>query len=215
MYQENNPNHSESRRQSDSFLWFNNTFPELRKLLYHVPNGEKRDPVTANRLKAMGVVPGVSDFVLHLWGRTYFIEFKDDKGKQSNDQILFQQVVTDHGFLYIVVRTFEEFKTFVNSLISVGACEAPIVEQFKFRNSVFEYIWDLDICDVQIFSTIATPEKEPLLRGYVTEFITDGYDKPSGFEILFTPDYAGFYKKPLNRIVNVIHKEKWYCEIPD
>ena len=35
-----------------------------RTVFFHVPNGEKRDAVTAGLLRQMGVRPGVADFIL-------------------------------------------------------------------------------------------------------------------------------------------------------
>jgi hypothetical protein len=31
-------------------------------------------------------------------------------------------------------------------------------------------------------------------KGLVIEFLTEGFDRLKGLEILFTPDYLGFYK---------------------
>ena len=43
--------------------WNLQRFPEL-KMLYHVPNGGKRNPTEAARFKAMGVKAGVPDLCL-------------------------------------------------------------------------------------------------------------------------------------------------------
>ena len=39
--------------------WFREAFPGV--LIYHVPNGGKRNPREAAKLKSMGVVPGIPD----------------------------------------------------------------------------------------------------------------------------------------------------------
>lgn len=59
---------SEAREQSLVYRW--STKQSVRQAapgiewLFHVPNGEKRDAITGNRLKAMGVKPGVPDLML-------------------------------------------------------------------------------------------------------------------------------------------------------
>ena len=54
--------------------------------LYHVPNGERRDVVTATKLKRMGVKAGVPDLFLPVpVGRYHglFLEMKAKKGRPS------------------------------------------------------------------------------------------------------------------------------------
>jgi hypothetical protein len=63
--------------------------------MFAIPNGGKRDPITAARLKAEGVKPGVPDTFFpvpnfeHASYRTrhgLFLEFKKAKGKESGKQ---------------------------------------------------------------------------------------------------------------------------------
>ena len=57
---------SEDEEQAAVFEWaelMEHKYPCLW-LMYHVPNGEKRDKATAAKLKRMGVKPGVCDIVL-------------------------------------------------------------------------------------------------------------------------------------------------------
>ena len=79
-------------------------------MLFHV-NQKARNPIEGNRMKAMGVVPGVSDMI-YLKGPV-FIEMKSQDGRQSPDQILFEGVVTKLGYRYVIVRSFEEFKQLI------------------------------------------------------------------------------------------------------
>lgn len=55
---------------------------------WHTPNGEKRDPVTAALLKAMGTKPGVPDFLLYdtRTGYLHCIEVKSRDGYLSDAQ---------------------------------------------------------------------------------------------------------------------------------
>ena len=44
------------------------------------------------------------------------IELKNAKGKQSKEQILWQELLESQGFTYIVIRSLEEFKHFKEEL---------------------------------------------------------------------------------------------------
>jgi len=82
---------SERDEQVALFEWatFNTArLPELA-LLFHVPNGGKRDVVTASRLKAEGVKPGVPDVWLPVPRLGYHglvIEMKCRGGRISDGQ---------------------------------------------------------------------------------------------------------------------------------
>jgi len=85
-------------------------------LAWHTPNGEKRDKATAEKLKAMGVMPGVVDWLIaEPWekdGQTGFmlaIELKWGKGKPTADQERFLSQVSKRGFLTAVCWTMDEF----------------------------------------------------------------------------------------------------------
>ena len=44
------------------------------------------------------------------------IELKNAKGKQSKEQILWQELLESQGFTYVVIRSLEEFKHFKEQL---------------------------------------------------------------------------------------------------
>ena len=83
--------HIESEHQQALFEWAklaSGGIPEL-KLMYHVPNGGKRDHAEAARLNAEGVKPGVPDVFLPVPRGGYhglWIELKVDGGKPSKEQ---------------------------------------------------------------------------------------------------------------------------------
>lgn len=58
-------------------------------IIFHIPNGEKRDIRTAVRLKEMGVMPGVPDFIFHVGGVTGYLELKRTDGRRSDSQKAF------------------------------------------------------------------------------------------------------------------------------
>lgn len=68
--------------------WNTGRFPEL-KLLFHVPNGGKRNAAEAARFKAMGVKPGVPDLCLPVPMNGFaglYIEMKYGKNKTTDAQ---------------------------------------------------------------------------------------------------------------------------------
>ena len=84
---------------------------------FHVPNGEKRDPVTAGILRQMGVRPGVADFIILSRGRAIAVEVKDEAdGRQSKDQKGFQKAWIENGGVYEIVRTAFEIEMLISRL---------------------------------------------------------------------------------------------------
>ena len=89
-------------------------------LWWHTPNGEHRDPKTAAKLKAMGVLPGVPDLQFH-WcemggvgefagivgevRKVLHMEMKAGNRPQGNAQIAFELAVKLLGDEYHIVRT--------------------------------------------------------------------------------------------------------------
>lgn len=107
----------ESSTQIACVKWFRMQFPEYGNLLFSIPNGGKRNVVTAMILKAEGALAGVPDLFLSIpkldsnlvWTHGLYIEMKTDKGKQSEAQKDFMLRVRVHGYQYEVVRSIDEF----------------------------------------------------------------------------------------------------------
>jgi hypothetical protein len=120
--------------QAACVRWFGYAHPELRGLLFAVPNGGARSKATAGRLKAEGVVAGVSDLILlvprntnpsieeygtvtleidgqipEIWYHALCIEMKKKGGYQSPEQKEWQKKVEGHGYKYAVCRSLDEF----------------------------------------------------------------------------------------------------------
>ena len=95
-------NQIESEHQQALFQWaglMEAIHPELA-MMFHVPNGGKRDKATAIRLKAEGVKPGVPDIVLPVARGNFhslWIELKVDGGKPSPDQLEWQKNLRREG----------------------------------------------------------------------------------------------------------------------
>lgn len=100
---------SEDQLQAQCFQWHWNSFPHLRGTLFHV-NQKAKDAREGNRMKAMGVVAGVSDLCNLKQGTVRWIEMKTEIGVQSDAQIGFQALVESLGMEYHIVRSFAQFK---------------------------------------------------------------------------------------------------------
>lgn len=95
--------------------WVRKTYPDL--LIFHVPSGETRDIATAVKLKRMGVIPGVADFLMFVAGVAVAIEMKEPNGKQSAVQKIFQERWEKAGNFYKIARSLEEFQLIVNRYV--------------------------------------------------------------------------------------------------
>ena len=118
-------NQEEHNIQAACVRWFGYAHPELRGLLFAVPNGGARSKATAGMLKAEGVVAGVSDLILLVPRRrakitennaasieikhALCIEMKKNGGYQSPEQKIWQRLVEEHGYKYAVCRSLDEF----------------------------------------------------------------------------------------------------------
>ena len=114
------PREEEHRIQCACVKWFRLQYPKMSHNLFAVPNGSKRDPVTAAKLKAEGVLSGVADIIFLKPNRFYgglLIELKTPKGRQSDSQKLWQSKITEDGYKYVVVRSIEEFMTEITNYI--------------------------------------------------------------------------------------------------
>ena len=86
------------------------------EMIFHfaVPNGELRNIRVASRLKSEGVLAGVSDLILVLPKRIVFVEIKNGtKGRQSDAQKSFQNIVESLGFEYEIWKNIEQCQAFI------------------------------------------------------------------------------------------------------
>jgi len=85
-------------------------YPELR-LMFHVPNGGRRDIVTAAKLKREGVKSGVPDICLPVARGQYhglFIELKGEGGHLQESQRQWISELTAQGYAARVCFGFDE-----------------------------------------------------------------------------------------------------------
>lgn len=79
---------TESQEQKALFEWWQRTPYSRYCVMYHIPNGGRRDAVTGARLKAEGVVAGVPDIFLAVPWRGFaglYIELKRQKGGKVSE----------------------------------------------------------------------------------------------------------------------------------
>ena len=57
-------------------------------------------------------LPGAADIIglRGPWGQLVAIEVKTGSGRQNPDQVAFQQMIIDHGGVYLVIRKIEDIK---------------------------------------------------------------------------------------------------------
>ena len=97
---------SEAQHQSNVIKWsqqpsIRTKWPELA-LLYHIPNGGRRDSVEARHLKEQGVKPGVPDLCLPVPRGAYhgaYLEMKTEKGRISEAQKWWRFHLEKQGYL--------------------------------------------------------------------------------------------------------------------
>jgi hypothetical protein len=91
------------------FLYISNE----SQLYYHVPNERKATMAQMSRLKAQGVLSGVSDVVLPLRSGEFsgiYCELKKAGGSPSPEQKAFLNGVAAEGYLAVVINDLETFK---------------------------------------------------------------------------------------------------------
>lgn len=105
---------TEAQEQKAVFDWalqpsVRAAYPEL-KLLYHIPNGGKRDVVEAKHLKQTGVKPGVPDLCLPVARDKFhglYIEMKTEKGRIRPEQTWWLEELSCQGCYATICRGWE------------------------------------------------------------------------------------------------------------
>lgn len=103
----------EGGAQEMLFSWINyqlGEYPELA-LLYHIPNGGKRDAKTATILKRQGVKAGVPDLHLPVARGGYhglYIELKVNNNKATEKQKVWIKQLNKQGYLAVVCYGWQE-----------------------------------------------------------------------------------------------------------
>lgn len=121
--------HIESEHQQALFQWATlaaGGIPEL-KLMYHVPNGGKRDHAEAACLNAEGVKPGVPDIVLPVARGRYhglYIELKAAGGKPTENQIEWLNSLSGQGYHAVICYGWTAARTVIEEYLRLPAAKA-------------------------------------------------------------------------------------------
>lgn len=106
---------TEHAEQVTFVKWFRIQYPKL--LIFAIPNGEYRDPKTAQRLKAEGVTAGVPD--LFIPSHNLWVEMKRSKGGAvSKDQKTMHTYLESIGHTVIIGKGWEDAKEKVQKYIN-------------------------------------------------------------------------------------------------
>lgn len=85
---------------------------KINLICFSVPNEATRNN---SKYVKSGVLAGVSDLIIVMQGKTLYVECKDDKGRQSENQKAFEETVTKLGHKYFLIRSLEEFQIMVQN----------------------------------------------------------------------------------------------------
>ncbi len=107
-------NQPEDGLQGLCFAWLRLQRPDV--FAFAIPNGGKRAPREAARLKKLGVTAGVADIcILHQRIRTGFIELKIRPNKLTDAQVVFRDECKHFGIPWAECTSFEEFQGTINA----------------------------------------------------------------------------------------------------
>lgn len=101
----------EHQTQVAFFDYVNFKHNRLRRCIFAIPNGGKRNLGTAIKLKLEGCTPGVPDVFVAMPSKTkfgLFLEFKAGKNKLTDNQKLFIEQATINGYACSVVYSIDE-----------------------------------------------------------------------------------------------------------
>lgn len=108
----------ELRLQQECYVWWHNTYPEHRGKLWRVENERRRNRYEQMIAKSTGLVAGVADLNMLHGGQFYAIELKSPEGRQTVEQRAWQRRIEAEGGVYVIVRSLEQFQTFIEEVLS-------------------------------------------------------------------------------------------------
>ncbi len=108
---------TEAKIQQEIFTYIKNNFGlahhNPKWIIMSIPNESQIREETMRKL-SIGMLPGASDMVLIRPNKITFIEVKTPTGKQSDNQITFENDVKQLGFDYILVRSLDDIKKYLS-----------------------------------------------------------------------------------------------------
>ncbi|MCL2652087.1 MAG: VRR-NUC domain-containing protein [Candidatus Azobacteroides sp.] len=104
--------------QATAIRWFRYQYPN--HIIYAVPNGSYRNKITAARLKEEGVLAGVPDVFIPVARKDFhglYVEFKAEKNRLTQSQILIIDKLMQEGYQCEVCYSFDDFRKIVNNYL--------------------------------------------------------------------------------------------------
>lgn len=114
------PIDEEHRIQASCIRWFRLKYPQLRNILFAVPNAARRSARNGAYMKEEGMLPGVADLILLKSNRFYgalCIEMKKPGEYQRPVQKEWQKECEANGNKYVVVKSLDEFIDVVDNYL--------------------------------------------------------------------------------------------------
>jgi len=116
---------TEAQIQTALFKWAElsaSKYPEL-ELMFHIPNGGRRDLIEAYHLKQQGTKAGVPDIFLPAPRGTFaglFLELKSERGRLQDNQKTWLNELSKQGYKAITVYGFNEARAAIESYLTDG-----------------------------------------------------------------------------------------------
>jgi hypothetical protein len=110
----------ESRLQQVCVQWFKLKYP--KRLIAAIPNGGKRNVITASIMKREGTLKGCPDLFIPEPNKHYpglFIEMKHGKNKPSKEQVEVMDKLRERGYKVELCYTFDSFVEIVDEYFSL------------------------------------------------------------------------------------------------
>ena len=98
---------------------FDYLFYQYRKkaFFFHVPNESRRTPFERFKAKYLGMIAGVSDWIVVKKDKVLFLELKIKPNKLTESQRVFLNQMEILGFTANVAYTFEEAKEIIDEFM--------------------------------------------------------------------------------------------------
>lgn len=121
-------NHAEDKEQIALMTWVRLMAPKYPVLacVHHIPNGGYRDPRSAAKFKAMGVLAGVWDISVPLPNPGLWIEMKAGKGRLTPSQAWFRDAMSPGGYKFVVAWSWLEAAQAIGEHIGMDANDIPV-----------------------------------------------------------------------------------------
>jgi hypothetical protein len=105
--------------QRDCINWLKSAYPDLQNKYTATVGGAhlKNGPITYNKLRASGYLPGIPDVLIFKARHPFhglFVEMKTTSGRVTEQQTAVHEALRFEGYMVTVCRSIEQFQTTVS-----------------------------------------------------------------------------------------------------